>query len=107
MGRYKGMGGERGSVQREGGMGREVNPLPPSLYSILVALACTFCTVPLATFEKALVGNLSSAKDYLQLWTAYCDFFRRRVAKENPQEAELVELRRTFKRARDYMEACE
>ncbi|KAL5475045.1 hypothetical protein EMCRGX_G027093 [Ephydatia muelleri] len=58
-----------------------------------------------ATFEKALVGNLSSAKDYLQLWTAYCDYFRRRVTTETPQEAELAELRKTFKRARDYMEA--
>ena len=57
------------------------------------------------TFEKALVGNLSSAKDYLQLWTAYCDYFRRRVTVETPQEAELAELRKTFKRARDYMEA--
>eukprot|EP00731_Ephydatia_muelleri_P021564 Em0014g155a len=57
------------------------------------------------TFEKALVGNLSSAKDYLQLWTAYCDYFRRRVTTETPQEAELAELRKTFKRARDYMEA--
>ena len=65
------------------------------------------CVFSSETFEKALVGNLSSAKDYLQLWTAYCDYFRRRVTVETPQEAELAELRKTFKRARDYMEACE
>ena len=67
---------------------------------------CFCCSPPSATFERSLVGNLSTAKDYLQLWTSYCDFYRRRVSKENPQEAELVDLRKTFKRARDYMEAC-
>ena len=37
-------------------------------------------SLSLAIFEKGLAGNnLSSAKDSLQLWTAYLDYLRRRV----------------------------
>ena len=71
-----------------------------------------------ATFEKGLIGNFSDAKDSLQLWTAYCDYLRRRVdtggegeeeeeGGEGGREAELTELRKTFKRARDNLDACE
>ena len=72
-------------------------------------------------FEKGLgsesgsAGNFTKSKDYLQLWTAYCDYLRRRVGSEGvggegdvegEVAASLVELRKTFKRARDELEAC-
>ena len=70
-------------------------------------------------FEKGLKGNLSVAADYLKLWTAYCDYLRRQVhtplSPLTPGEGvegmetaspNLVELRKTFKRARDSLEAC-
>ena len=71
-----------------------------------------------ATFEKGLVGNFSDAKDSLQLWTAFCDYLRRRVdaggeveeeegGEGGGREAELMELRETFKRARDNLDARE
>ena len=69
-----------------------------------------------AVFQKALVENLSQGKDQLQVWTAFCDYLRRRVkppseaVEERDKETEdgnLVELRKTFKRARDDLEACE
>ena len=62
---------------------------------------------PTATFEKGLEGSFSEAKDYLQLWTAYCDYLRRRVSPtDNMDTSCLVELRKTFKRARDNLDAC-
>ena len=78
---------------------------------------------PTAVFEKGLEGNLSEAGDYLKLWTAYCDYLRRQVPSaptpvtslegvsgvEGVETADksLVELRKTFKRARDSLDACE
>jgi len=60
-----------------------------------------------ATFEKGLEGSFSEAKDYLQLWTAYCDYLRRRVGPTDTMDtSSLVELRKTFKRARDNLDAC-
>ncbi len=64
---------------------------------------------PLATFEKGLSGNFTVAKDYLQLWTVFCDYLRRRVNEEEGGEEmqrRVVDLRRTFKRARDELETC-
>ena len=64
------------------------------------------CPYP-AMFEKGLEGSFPEAKDYLQLWTAYCDYLRRRVDPTNSMDTRcLVELRKTFKRARDNMDAC-
>ncbi len=33
-----------------------------------------------ATFEKALGDDFQSSGDYLSVWTAYCDYYRRRAS---------------------------
>ena len=38
-----------------------------------------FLTMP-ATFERALGDNFQSSGDYLAVWTAYCDYYRRRAS---------------------------
>ena len=62
-------------------------------------------------FDRALEGNLSEGKDYLELWTAYCDYMRRRLDFEGDAEDELegkmAELRKIFTRARSHLNKCE
>ena len=84
-------------------------------FDIVVNYSCSLLSA--AVFEKGLEGNLSSAADHLTLWTAYCDYLRRQVSTPTipvtrvegveTASAGLVELRKTFKRARDNLEACE
>ena len=61
-------------------------------------------------FDRALEGNLSEGKDYLELWTAYCDFMRRRVdfERDGQEEVErkMTELRTVFARARSHLNKC-
>ena len=94
-----------------------------SLFQNVVDCFILFSHIPTAVFEKGLEGNLSEAGDYLKLWTAYCDYLRRQVPSiptpvtsvegvtdvEGVETADksLVELRKTFKRARDSLDACE
>eukprot|EP00123_Amoebidium_parasiticum_P017282 comp23784_c0_seq1/m.41268 comp23784_c0_seq1/g.41268 ORF comp23784_c0_seq1/g.41268 comp23784_c0_seq1/m.41268 type:complete len:885 (-) comp23784_c0_seq1:484-3138(-) len=57
-------------------------------------------------FQAGLVAGFGGADDYVQLWTAYIDYQRRRVdwalEGEALQEA-AQELRVTFKKAQDYL----
>ena len=62
-------------------------------------------------FDRALEGNLSEGKDYLELWTAYCDYMRRRIDLEGDtleeMERKMSELRTVFTRARSHLNKCE
>ena len=61
-------------------------------------------------FDHALEGNLTEGKDYLELWTAYCDFMRRRVKFETDSQEEVEkkmgELKAVFIRARVHLNKC-
>ena len=56
-------------------------------------------------------GNLSEGGDYLELWTTYCDYMRRRIDFEadtsEETERKMNELRTVFTRARSHLNKCE
>ena len=70
----------------------------------------TYTHIP-GLFDRALDGNLSEGKDYLELWIAYCDYMRRRIDFETdpPDEmkTKMMELRKIFMRARSHLNKCE
>ena len=73
---------------------------------------CTTCFIPtLGLFDRALEGNLSEGKDYLDLWTTYSDYMRRKidfdVDTRDEVEKKMVELRTIFTRARTHLNKCE
>ena len=61
-------------------------------------------------FDRAFEGNLTEGKDYLELWTTYCDFMRRRIKFETDSQEEVEkkigELKAVFVRARGHLNKC-
>ncbi len=64
-----------------------------------------WCVLLTDTFESSLVDTFSEAKDYLAMWTAYIDYYRRRMASDDEEEsgsgAGREELMGVFTRARN------
>ena len=38
----------------------------------------------IATFERSLQDNFTESGDYLEVWTAYCDYMRRTIDPDQP-----------------------
>ncbi|XP_067679944.1 squamous cell carcinoma antigen recognized by T-cells 3-like [Haliotis asinina] len=55
------------------------------------------------TFDRALTSGMATASDYLLLWTAYCDYLRRRVDWQADDAEPLETLRATLQMAVDHL----
>ncbi len=73
-----------------------------SMWIVIKAYMVSMILFSVAVFERSLVDTFSSGSDYLEMWTAYCDYYRRLVTMDTTQEQhsheDLLEL---FKRARN------
>ena len=71
--------------------------------------SCFSFVIFLDTFESSLVDTFSSPEDYLNMWTCYVDYYRRRVAAKSvegkasgsPKGEKRAELLELFRRARN------
>lgn len=85
---------------------------PPEEPVLSDSIPCTITSAHTSgLFDRALEGNLSEGRDYLELWMAYCDYMRRRIDFEADTSEEMrgkmIELRTVFIRARSHLNKCE
>lgn len=45
---------------------------------------------PIATFDKSLEDNFTEGREYREVWTAYCDYMRRRINPDQPGKTGLT-----------------